>query len=425
MDSPCAVPFDSIVHWMLGHEKVSLLGIGPMSELSIRAAIELAAENDFPPMLIASRNQIDSDASGGGYVLCRTQRGLRTVVQETLRSSGYRGPVFLCRDHGGPWQRDDEYRYALPAEIAMALAKHSYLEDLLNGFNLIHIDPTKDPGLPSPLPPALVIDRSIELIAFIERERQARGLPPVSYEVGTDEISGWILDPGSFRGFISDLVAGLEARGLPRPAFIVGQTGTLVRMDRNLGRTNLQAAGELAAIAREFGILFKEHNADYLSGPCLDGHPEVGISASNVAPEFGLVETDALLDLAAQEREACRTCGADAPGESRFAEVLEQEVLRQHRWRKWLLPEQAEYDEARLLADRTVVTDLMRVCGHYAFPSEAVAQARSVLFANLVLLGVQPDPASHLVGRIKDAMRRYVQAFRLEGLNARISAVPD
>ena len=52
----------------LPKRKHTLLGIGPMSKNCTDACIELANENNVPLMLIASRRQIDSNESGGGYV---------------------------------------------------------------------------------------------------------------------------------------------------------------------------------------------------------------------------------------------------------------------------------------------------------------------------------------------------------------------
>lgn len=46
----------------------SRLGIGPMSLEVIDAVIEYARKKTFPIMLIASRNQIECDELGGGYV---------------------------------------------------------------------------------------------------------------------------------------------------------------------------------------------------------------------------------------------------------------------------------------------------------------------------------------------------------------------
>ena len=42
-------------------------------------------------------------------------------------------------------------------------------------------------------------------------------------------------------------------------------------------------------------IMLKEHNADYISNDMLKIHPKIGIHAMNVAPEFGVVETRAML----------------------------------------------------------------------------------------------------------------------------------
>ena len=52
----------------LSKRKCTLLGVGPMSKNCIDASIEVANEHNIPLMLIASRRQIDSNESGGGYV---------------------------------------------------------------------------------------------------------------------------------------------------------------------------------------------------------------------------------------------------------------------------------------------------------------------------------------------------------------------
>ena len=44
----------------------TLIGIGPMSSNLLQATFELARDFDFPPMFIASRNQVDLDELGGG-----------------------------------------------------------------------------------------------------------------------------------------------------------------------------------------------------------------------------------------------------------------------------------------------------------------------------------------------------------------------
>ena len=49
-------------------KKRTMLGIGPMSPSLILASLELAQERNFPVMYIASRNQVDADEFGCGYV---------------------------------------------------------------------------------------------------------------------------------------------------------------------------------------------------------------------------------------------------------------------------------------------------------------------------------------------------------------------
>ena len=48
--------------------RLTLLGIGPMSKNCVDAGIRVANKYNFPLILIASRRQIDSDLFGGGYV---------------------------------------------------------------------------------------------------------------------------------------------------------------------------------------------------------------------------------------------------------------------------------------------------------------------------------------------------------------------
>lgn len=47
---------------------------------------------------------------------------------------------YLCRDHGGPWQRDKERNDHLPSDEAMELTKKSYISIIESGFQLLMID---------------------------------------------------------------------------------------------------------------------------------------------------------------------------------------------------------------------------------------------------------------------------------------------
>ena len=126
-------------------EKFTMLGIGPMSENFLRASLEISKEQDFPLMYIASRNQIDADKFGAGYVFGANQKRFKEKIDAICDEIDYDNVYYLCRDHGGPWQRDKERNDHLPEAQAMELAKESYKEDILIGFGLLQIDPTQDP----------------------------------------------------------------------------------------------------------------------------------------------------------------------------------------------------------------------------------------------------------------------------------------
>ena len=175
---------------MKKEERASMLGIGPMSKTLIKASILLAKEKDFPLIFIASRNQVDSKELGGGYVCNWDQKAFSNAIKEIANEAGFDGLYYLCRDHGGPWQRDKERKDHLSEEEAMKLGKQSYIADLENGFDLLHIDPTKDPYIVGKVIDVnVVLRRTVELIEYVEKERIARKLPEISYEVGTEETN--------------------------------------------------------------------------------------------------------------------------------------------------------------------------------------------------------------------------------------------
>ena len=392
----------------------TLLGVGPMSSLAVRAALEVGQEADCPVMLIASRNQVDSAAFGGGYVQGWTQQTFAAHVRSLAAQIAFDGLLYVCRDHGGPWHRDEELRANLPVEKAMASAAESYRADLQAGFHLLHVDPTRDPAGAVPL--AVVVQRSLDLTETIERARAELRLPPVCYEIGTEETSGGLTAEAAFATFITDLLRQLSAKALPRPAFMVGQTGTLVKMRENIGTFNAAAARRLAAIARGNGLGFKEHNADYLAGEILAVHPELGITAANVAPEFGVAETQALFALADREAEAIRDHAGAEVAPSGLRKIVEEKVLASRRWVKWLRPAEKGTTEADLRDDRSRREEVAAVCGHYVFTDPQVAAARQRLCANAQALRIAADPESHVLDAVKASIAHYVEPFRLSGL---------
>ena len=117
------LPIKTVVQRLLNLQEegksATLLGIGPMSPNLLQASFELAKDDDFPLMFIASRNQVDADELGGGYVNGWNQETFTKDIKKVADKVGFDGLYYLCRDHGGPWQRDKERNDHLPVDEAM------------------------------------------------------------------------------------------------------------------------------------------------------------------------------------------------------------------------------------------------------------------------------------------------------------------
>ena len=398
----------------------TLIGIGPMSPNLLQATFELARDCDFPPMFIASRNQVDLDELGGGYVNGWDQFRFAADIKAAAEAVGYEGDYYLCRDHGGPWQRDGERNAHLPEDEAMALARMSYKADLEAGFDLLMIDPTKDPyQIGKVIPLDVVLSRTVDLIQYCEDERRALGLPEIGYEVGTEETNGGLTSTEKYQEFIERLKVELCARGLPMPTFIVGQTGTLTRLTEQVGHYDFDNAVSLAKMAASYGVGLKEHNCDYLDDITMLIHAPAGVTASNVAPQFGTEETRALLRLAELEGKLAEKGLVAEP--SRLRDVLPERAILTERWRKWMVGEDTKLTVEQIFADPEKALVILDIAGHYTFNEEPVKAEVAKNAANLAACHI--DAQRYAVDCIKRSIRQFVEGYNLEGLGARLREV--
>ena len=240
-------------------------------------------------------------------------------------------------------------------------------------------------------------------------------MSPISYEVGTEETNGGLTSDKAYAAFIRVLSARLSEKGLPMPVFIVGQTGTLTRMTENVGKYNTDAAVWLSRDARKFGVGLKEHNGDYLSDRLLYLHPVMGVTATNVAPEYGVAETAAYLELVQVEDYLVEQGKARPSG---FLKVLRDASVHCGRWRKWMVGADAQKSEAEVLADDHLTELITRTGGHYVFEESQVKAALAELFKNLRLAGLEPERI--VLDRIKNSIGHYVECFQLTGITEKI-----
>jgi hypothetical protein len=379
----------------LNKKRCTLLGVGPMSLNCVDAALELANEHEAPLLLIASRRQIDSEEFGGGYVNnWTTQEFAKYVIDNDQK-----GKILLARDHGGPWQSNKEVGENLSLRRAMDSAKVSYLRDLEAGFQVLHIDPSVDihssPNVDE------ILDRVFDLYDYCWTNAQRLGRE-VIFEVGTEEQSGSTNTQEELDYTLNELLKFCKKNDIPQPSFVVIQTGTRVMETRNVGSfdTPLRLANELPAeiqvpkmieICNRYGIMMKEHNTDYLSDEALQWHPRLGIHAANVAPEFGVAETLALLDVL----------------EKNNLQDLADDFLKlsydSKKWEKWMLDETSASDR-----DRSIIS------GHYVFSKPECDELKAK--ARIDLAKKQIDLDSYLKNEVKKSIFRYMKNFRMAGV---------
>jgi len=386
-----------------------------VSQIAVRAAFDACAAYDCPAVFIASRNQVDLHDLGGGYLMGGMDQGAFVcLLREAGDAAGYRGPVYVCRDHGGPWQRNAELDSRLPVAEAMAIARRSFAADIEAGFNYLHIDPTK---CPHPYTQDDLVGWTAGLVAFCEATRNGLAAEPIDYEVGTEDIRGGLTTPDACEDFLQKLTARLAADGLPLPTCVVGQTGTLCRTDRNVGRFDVDGTRRLVAIAAAHGIGFKEHNGDYLSAASCRVHPDLGVTGMNVAPEFGLVETDALLALADLEAKLVREGWLPDAQASHLRELCRAKTFAHSPWPKWMTDEVKILPRERVEPDAALRRLIARVCGHYVYDDPEVKRARARLCANVDRFELVESAEAFVLGRVRAAIEFYLRHFRLHGVN--------
>jgi len=376
----------------------TLLAVCPNSEAVTRAALRVGKAADVPVLFAATLNQVDTD---GGYTGWTPDAFVRFVAAEAERI-GLDTPVLPCLDHGGPWLKDAHTRDGLSLDATMEAVERSLEACLDAGYALLHIDPTVDRTLPkdAPVPIERVVERTLALIAHAEAYRQRRGLAPVAYEVGTEEVHGGLADAAVFERFLTGLDAGLRERDLAHawPCFVVGKVGT----DLHTTEFDPAVARDLTSRVRPFGALVKGHYSDYVDNP--QDYPLAGMGGANVGPEFTEEEVLALAEL---EREIGRDSG--------FMGALEAAVDRSGRWPKWLQPDEEGQGLADLAPERRGW--IVRTCARYVWTDPEVEAARARLYANLE--GTR-DADAFVLWRIETAILKYVHAFHLVGLNARL-----
>ena len=373
------------------NNRKTLLGVGPMSKNCVDAAVETSIELNSPIMLIASRRQIECEKHGGGYVNNWTTESFSKYVNKIKKNA----KVILCRDHGGPWQNYNEVNYRYNLKKTMNSAKDSYKADIDNNFKVLHIDTSIELNNKK-VSFKKSIDRLFELYEYCYSYSKKNN-KDILFEVGTEEQSGSTSTFEELEDTLNEIKKGCYKLKLPFPNFIVIQSGTKVMERRNIGsfESHIRVSRELPVeiqliknleICKKYNIFMKEHNADYINNDSIKLHPLLGIHASNVAPEFGVTETLALLDVLEKEKLF------------KFKEEFIDIAFNSNKWEKWAI------NKKKLSKIEKAI-----ICGHYVFTEQRVKDIKEEL--NFILKNKNINLDVHLRQTIKKSILRYMRGF--------------
>jgi tagatose-1,6-bisphosphate aldolase non-catalytic subunit AgaZ/GatZ len=380
---------------------MTLLAICPNSAVALEAGVLATVRWQAPMLFAATLNQVDLDGGYTGW----TPEAFTTTLRQLAARHRCSGPLIACLDHGGPWLKDAQRTESWTLEATTEALCASLRACLQAGYGLLHLDATIDVTLAPemPVPIERVVQRTADLIRFSEAERGRLGLPPVDYEVGTEEVHGGLADEATFSEFIRLLHEELASSGLlgAWPCYIVGKVGT----DLHTTFFDPATARRLHDLVAPYGSLIKGHYTDWVANPA--DYPASGMGGANVGPELTTEEVRALADLEAQEAAlAQRRPGMEVSG---FGRALEAAVVASQRWKKWLQPEERGSRFPDLTPARR--SWLVETGARYVWTRPEILDARRRLYDNLrPTLG---DPHQLVLERVVRAVEHYLIAFNL------------
>lgn len=365
-----------------------------MSVNCVDSIIELSNKHDIPIFLIASRRQIDSSDFGGGYVNNWNTREFANYV----KSKDKKGKTILARDHGGPWQNSMEVDKKFSLEMSMESAKHSFKEDIESGFQMLHLDPSID--IHKNLTTDESLERLFELYSFCNDEAK-KNSKELIFEIGTEEQSGSTNNPADLQKTLSKVRSFCLRNNFDFPSFVVIQSGSKVLEMKNVGSfdNELRIKNELPPeiqipymidICEKNKIMMKAHNCDYLSEESLKWHPRLGIHAANIAPEFGVTESKALIEILVKNNL------------KNIADEMIEISFCSKKWVKWMIKNSNTSD-----FDKGIIS-----C-HYIFSFPEFIELKRNAEKELLKKDIVLD--DFLKYKIKENLTKYLKSFRLIG----------
>ncbi len=280
--------------------------IGPMSKNVVDAIIKFNKLRHENVGIIPSRRQVENT---GGYSNNWTTKDLREYAPDLV----------IKRDHSGPGQgnQDDD--------------GYDSLKEDCKYMNYIHIDPWKKYS-----------NYKEGMIWTTEMIKFCYSLNPlIQFEVGTEE-SIRKFDYFELENLLNDLKKSLPMEAFNQIKYLVIQSGTSLKNNQNIGTYDRTRLLNMIKVAQKFNLMSKEHNGDYIPEKLIFEKMSLGLDSINIAPEFGLIETQAYLDEILDDKLTF----------NKFWQIC----YDSKRWEKWV-GENFDPEKNK--------EELIKICGHY------------------------------------------------------------
>lgn len=284
--------------------------IGPMSKNIVDTIIKFCEENKVTMGFIPSRRQIENT---GGYVNNWTTSEFSEYVNKKTNR------ILLQRDHGGPGQgiQDDDGIESLKEDC-------KYLD-------YIHIDPWKQKD--GDLMEGIITTKDLIQMCYDIN-------PNIKFEIGTEQsIKPFEVD--ELETMIRFLKNDLPEKVFNNIRYLVIQSGTSLKGNTQTGDYSSDRLIQMIELAKKYNLLTKEHNGDYISVSIIKEKFNLGLDSINIAPEFGLLETNTYLN---------------EIKDLNIFEKFYQICFNSKKWEKWVDNNFDPYKQKE---------ELIRICGHY------------------------------------------------------------
>jgi hypothetical protein len=243
------------------------------------------------------------------------------------------------RDHGGYLQGNE--LSTMSHKQLMDSAKQSFLADINSSFDILQIDSSKIKDRQQ------LVETTLELIDFCESECPN----DMVYQVNVESHSPKFHTEQN-KEDLTEILTRSKAKD--RIKFVSGNTGLCVYEDKNTGVINDETMSNLIWFTDSQKKFFIQHNCDYLNSSQMMHLRYLGAPIVNVAPEFGSIETKAIINFLHDNNL------------EKELDSLMNLAVKSGKWKKW-------FDRG----DQKVSDmEILRVCGHYIFDDPFVKQLK-------------------------------------------------